>query len=140
DANLCNGNETCQAGVCTGGSGLNCDDSNPCTTDTCDGLGGCLHAAVTNGTACSDGNPCNGNETCQAGTCTAGPGPICNDNNPCTADSCDTLLGCRNVAVINGTPCSDGDACNGGETCQTGVCIPGTAPNCNDNNPCTADT
>ena len=32
----CNIGETCQVGVCTGGSARNCDDGEPCTTDSCD--------------------------------------------------------------------------------------------------------
>src|SRR5262249_59769390 len=37
--------------------------------------------------------------------------------------------------------CSDGNACNGLETCNpaSGTCQPGTAPVCNDANPCTDD-
>ena len=36
DELYCNVGETCQAGVCTGGSARNCDDSEACTTDSCD--------------------------------------------------------------------------------------------------------
>ena len=35
--------------------------------------------------------------------------------------------------------CDDGDACNGAETCSSGNCVDGTAPDCDDNNACTAD-
>jgi hypothetical protein len=35
DANVCNGSETCQAGVCIPGSSITCDDGNPCTVDSC---------------------------------------------------------------------------------------------------------
>lgn len=48
-----------------------CDDSNPCTTDTCV-ASVCHHDNVTNGTGCSDGIDCNGAETCVNGECTAG--------------------------------------------------------------------
>ncbi|HZN94198.1 MAG TPA: PKD domain-containing protein, partial [Myxococcales bacterium] len=40
-------------------------------------------------------------------------------------------------AAVNGAPCDDTDLCNGRETCQTGVCRPGTAPSCDDGDPCT---
>src|SRR6266852_6617119 len=60
DGNVCNGAETCLAGTCTVGTALNCNDSNPCTTDTCDPLLGCQHRAAANGTSCSDGTVCNG--------------------------------------------------------------------------------
>src|SRR5262249_42446217 len=111
-----------------------------CTVDTCDGLGGCLHNPVSNGTACSDGNPCNGAETCQAGACAAGTPLVCNDGNPCTGDSCNPAAGCQFVVLSNGTTCSDGNACNGVETCQNGSCTAGTPPDCNDGNACTADS
>ena len=41
DANVCNGAETCQAGVCIPGTDVTCDDGNPCTIDTCDTGAGC---------------------------------------------------------------------------------------------------
>src|SRR2546428_2140272 len=140
DGTVCNGVETCQAGACTAGTALNCNDNNPCTTDTCDPLAGCQHTALVNGTPCPDGDLCNGVETCQAGVCTSGTPLSCNDNNACTTDGCDPVAGCRNVPVVNGTPCGDGNACNGAETCQAGACTAGTPLNCNDNNPCTTDT
>ena len=43
--------DTC--GICSGGNtGIlpNCDDGDPCTTDNCDGLGGCTHAGSCNDT------------------------------------------------------------------------------------------
>ncbi|MCD6500625.1 peptidase S8 [bacterium] len=36
DGLYCNVGETCQAGVCTGGSARNCDDGERCTEDSCD--------------------------------------------------------------------------------------------------------
>ncbi len=43
DGNVCNGTETCQLGTCTAGATLDCDDGDPCTTDTCDVTKGCGH-------------------------------------------------------------------------------------------------
>jgi hypothetical protein len=43
---VCNGAETCQAGSCTAGTPLNCNDGNACTTDSCDPLAGCLHVPI----------------------------------------------------------------------------------------------
>jgi len=55
DGNLCNGAETCVAGVCTPGTSVNCDDGQFCTIDSCDPpTGTCLHAA----NPCSDGAAC----------------------------------------------------------------------------------
>ena len=79
-------------------------------------------------------------ETCQNGACTPGTPLNCNDNNVCTVDSCDPLFGCTHPAILNGTPCLDATVCNGAESCQNGTCTAGTPLNCNDNNPCTADS
>ena len=95
DATVCNGTETCQGGICTAGTPLNCDDGNVCTTDSCSPTSGCQHANVGNGTPCPDATVCNGAEICQSGTCTAGTSLNCNDSNPCTTDSCDPVLGCQ---------------------------------------------
>jgi subtilisin-like proprotein convertase family protein len=50
---------------CTAAS---CNDGNPCTSDSCDALLGCVHAPVT-GPACDDGDPCTTNDACAAGVC-----------------------------------------------------------------------
>jgi hypothetical protein len=57
-----------------------------------------------------------------------------------TAGMCDPTTGaCALVALPDQTPCSDGNACNGAETCQGGVCTPGTPPTCGSGtNPCQA--
>lgn len=139
DTDKCNGSETCKAGVCEAGSAPDCDDKNPCTTDSCDPAAGCTHAADPQG-SCDDGNPCNGKESCTDGQCKAGDALDCNDKNSCTADSCDPAVGCKNVNVADGTGCLDADKCNGDEKCQGGACKPGTPPTCDDNKPCTDDS
>jgi hypothetical protein len=55
------------SGACTP---LDCDDSNACTTDSCDPVLGCQNTAIS-----------------------------CNDGDVCTADSCDPVLGCQNTAI-----------------------------------------
>jgi hypothetical protein len=144
DGNLCNGLETCQAGTCRPGTTLNCSDTNPCTTDTCDAASGCrrtnntnpcadegnrctddvcaggscTHPAKANGASCSDGNACDGAEICQNGSCQNGLPPVCNDSNPCTNDSCNPTTGC--VFTNNTATCGDdgnfctADVCGGG--------------------------
>lgn len=47
-------------------AGKNCDDGNVCTTDSCDPVKGCLHAA--NVLACDDGNPATV-DACKGGVC-----------------------------------------------------------------------
>jgi hypothetical protein len=72
DADVCNGMETCSAGVCSPGTPVDTDDGDPCTDDSCDPMTGIVsHTPVPEGTSCSDGAVCNGEETCQ-GSCTAG--------------------------------------------------------------------
>ncbi|HEY3592354.1 MAG TPA: DUF11 domain-containing protein [Polyangiaceae bacterium] len=63
DGTVCTLNDNCQAGVCQG-STLNCDDSNPCTTDTCDSVAGCVHVGVCE--AGADGAP-DGDATSEGG-------------------------------------------------------------------------
>jgi hypothetical protein len=140
DATVCNGDETCQTGTCTAGTPLNCDDSNECTSDSCDAISGCQNPPVANDTPCPDTTVCNGDETCQAGVCTAGTPLDCDDINECTSDSCDAVSGCQNDPLANDTPCPDATVCNGDETCQAGICTAGTPLNCDDSNECTADS
>ncbi len=68
----CISSETCLAGVCQGGSPTMCDDSNACTTDSCNsGTGACAHTNLT-GTPCSDGNACTPGDICVTGACSTG--------------------------------------------------------------------
>jgi hypothetical protein len=98
-----------------------CNDKNPCTTDTCV-AGACRHAAVADGTSCSDGNPCNGLETCHAGTCAAGAPLRCDDHDPCTADACSAAQGCTHARILGCTPCTTAAACDDGDPCTTDAC------------------
>ncbi|MBN2195321.1 MAG: hypothetical protein JW751_21060, partial [Polyangiaceae bacterium] len=143
DADACNGVETCQEGACTAGTPPVIDDSNPCTTDSCDPASGPVHVALPNGTSCSDGDMCNGVETCLAGACTAGdPLEIEDDGNPCTTDGCDPGTGATlHVPAPVGTTCPDEDICNGTETCDSeAVCVPGATLDVDDGDPSTIDT
>lgn len=140
DGLFCNTGETCQAGVCTGGSARNCDDSNPCTADSCDEVNdSCKNAAVTDGTVCDDGQFCTVNDVCTAGAC-EGAARDCSDAISCTVDNCDEV---NNVCV--NTPdnsyCSDGLFCNGEEICSLTLgCQVGIPVNCDDGNKCTIDS
>ena len=77
--------------------------------------------------ACNDGNPCNGVETCRSGVCAAGTPLNCDDANPCTTDACDPTTGCQHRPSADGITCSDGNICMVGDTCNSGVCQPGTS-------------
>lgn len=102
--------------VCT--ADVDCDDSDGCTTDTCDVTTGvCTNAAACeddhcvndacvaclDDTECDDSDACNGAETCgAAGACVAGTALACDDGLFCNgAETCDAATGC-----VDGTaPC-----------------------------------
>lgn len=44
------------------------------------------------------------------------------------------------VDCLSNSDCDDGDFCNGAETCDSGTCVAGTAPTCNDGDACTDDS
>jgi hypothetical protein len=123
DSTVCNGAETCQAGACTAGTPLVCNDNNLCTTDSCNAQTGCRTNPVTNGTPCADSTVCNGAETCQAGTCTAGAPLNCNDTNSCTTDTCNAASGCANAVRADGSTCDDGLSCTTSDQCAYGTCV-----------------
>ncbi|MEK6799273.1 MAG: hypothetical protein AABZ12_09935, partial [Planctomycetota bacterium] len=119
DGNVCNGVETCPAGTCVPGTALTCNDSNPCTDDTCNTTTGCVYTNDDTN-SCSDGNACNGAETCSLGACVPGTALTCNDSNPCTDDTCSPATGC--VYTNDDTNvCADANLCNGTETCSAGA-------------------
>ncbi len=64
---------------------------------------------------------------------------LCNDDNPCTQDSCEPATGKCKITVLDGTPCSDGNACTGPDKCSGDQCKGGPT-SCDDNNPCTDDS
>ncbi|MBE2248082.1 MAG: lamin tail domain-containing protein [Myxococcus sp.] len=143
DGNACNGAEVCSgAGACLPGLALNCDDSNPCTADSCSPMTGCTHTPVMAGVTCAGADLCNSAALCDgAGACQPGTPVVCNDGNPCTNDRCEPSLGCIAPPAATGTSCSDGNQCNGVEACNgSGACQTGTPLNCNDSNPCTSDS
>ena len=131
-----------RAQSCT--TSVECNDSNDCTTDTCD-QGMCSHTAVDPGLPCDDGDPCTIEDHCTNGTCTGTP-LDCNDGASCTDDSCD-----------GGTCVHDpnNDRCTGSNECAQATCQPGPgadAQGCvidtssfenttctDDMNPCTTD-
>ncbi len=98
DGDACTIGDHCAAGVCVG-SPIACDDGNPCTDDTCDGLGGCQH--LFNAADCDDKDPCTVADECNQGECAG------------VAVACDCLTD-ADCAVLE-----DGDLCNGTLECNT---------------------
>ena len=87
DGDACSGIETCQGGLCASGEALQCDDTNPCTADSCHPQTGCVSSPVS-GVLCGGEGACDSGGTCDNGMCVSGPGP-CDDGNSCTLDSCE---------------------------------------------------
>ena len=105
DGNQCTLLDTCQDGACAGSGEQDCDDEDPCTTDSCDPAAGCLHA-LASGVACDDKNACTLGDLCAEGICQPGGSTLaCDDGNVCTDDSCDIDNGCLNQPLENDTPC-----------------------------------
>ncbi|MCZ7681315.1 MAG: putative metal-binding motif-containing protein [Sandaracinaceae bacterium] len=76
-------------------------------------------------------------DTCMDGTCVNEP-----DDTICVpGETCDPVMGCPPVVCATPEECNDFRVCNGEETCTDMACAPvsGTAIDCNDSDPCTAD-
>ena len=128
--------DTCQAGECTAGQALDCDDGDACTTDACEAGSGCTHGP--GGAVCDDDDPCTIGDKCEGGSC-SGVALNCDDGKPCTIDECHAACGCKHTAN-NGASCDDSNACTTQERCKGSKCKSKTKVKCNDGNPCTTDS
>jgi hypothetical protein len=135
DGQFCNGDETCNAqSGCQDEDDPDCDDGVACTDDSCDeAFDQCDH--TPNNGSCSDGLFCTGVEICDPiDGCEPGtdpcPGSQCNE----ATDQC--------VNCLTDADCNNSVFCDGAEVCNTvtGICGPGTPPNCDDGIDCTFDT
>jgi hypothetical protein len=140
DGNLCTRIDTCQQGQCIGGDPVICTASDEChEAGICNpGTGICSDPALPDGTPCDDGDACTQTDTCQAGVCTGADSVVCVALDAChEAGVCDPVTGqCTNPPKPNGSPCSDDSACTDTDTCQDGVCLPGTEVVCTAPGPC----
>lgn len=141
--------DRCQAGRCVHDwlplpgcqpacqSDQECEDGNPCTTNSCGPSGRCqtvpIFGCCTSAAQCSDGNACT-QDTCLPGLgfC-LNTNVSCNDDDPCTADSCDPAAGCLHAPIAgccaSPADCQDGDACTI-DGCVGGRCTHAPAPSC----------
>jgi hypothetical protein len=101
DGDVCTQGETCQSGVCTGGSLVDCNDGNECTSDSCDLSGGCQNTPVF----CTDGNTCS-TDACDPTVGCTGSLTSCDDGDDCTIDTCDPGEGCVHTADTSAPACS----------------------------------
>jgi len=105
----------------------NCDDGNPCTTDTCDPDEGCKNP---NNTAdCDDEDKCTLGDICAGGECQSGGDSLdCADAHECTLDTCEALAGC--VHTPQDASCEDGNTCTV-NTCSVDTgCVVELLANC----------
>ena len=125
DGDACTTGDKCYQGQCQPGTPVECDDENPCTTNSCAPNSGCLveHLQVN----CDDNNACTLNDTCSDGVC-AGQELSCADDSLCTNDYCDPATGCVFAPIE--AACDDGDPCTAGDHCANGQCHPGDNPQC----------
>jgi hypothetical protein len=132
DGNVCTDNDQCLDGQC-GGSGILCNDDNPCTADGCDVKKGCFAEAANDGLLCGDGNLCSAEARCQDGSCNQTKAVVCPAPGDCEgAGSCDPDTGAciypnktvpGLVSTCDATNCCNtghGVACNDGATT---VCV-----------------
>ena len=141
DGSVCTVGDKCKLGLCVAGAGKNCDDSNPCTDDSCNAKTGCVH--LFNVLPCdADNNPCTVGDLCANGNCGVGPKKNCDDSNVCTVDACDTQNGnCTHLgASLDGKVCDDLSLCTLTDNCVAGVCKGGAQKSCDDGKVCTTDT
>ncbi|MSP90863.1 MAG: hypothetical protein EXR79_03515 [Myxococcales bacterium] len=144
DGNLCTVADTCLGGACIVGKVELCDDKNACTNDACEAKAGCKYTPNT--TPCNaDDNACTPNDACAQGSCVADKQKACEDKETCTQDTCDIATGsCKYVPLVKS--CTDDNVCTAGDACAdqpksgTYTCVAGKVVNCDDQNPCTADS
>ena len=91
DGNECTVGDHCEQGACKWDQFADCNDSNVCTTDTCDAESGCNH--VDNNAVCPGG-------TCSGGECLPGCDPV--------------FYGTAGIGVNNGWTCNDVCGVGGG--------------------------
>ena len=146
-------------------NGLDCNDNDVCTQDTCQN-GLCVNTPdpdcqppCTNDEQCQDNNPCTFNICMDSGACASAPVPNCcvndnqcNDGDACTTDLCGPNNACVGVPIPGcGGECDSDDQCQDDNPCTSGFCamnqcvsvtVPGCCTGnfqCADNDDCTED-
>jgi hypothetical protein len=117
----CNAHDPCAInpicgsdGLCRPSSFMNCDDSLPCTSDLCKGMGLC------------DNVPVNGTCALQVTTSSGATEIKCfkqgdkHSTKPCMG--CDPNMNKTKWSGLNGGACDDGNSCTKNDYCQGGIC------------------
>lgn len=142
-----------------------CNDSNSCTNDTCDGAGNCINTPNYNvSTQCC--NPANGalmtisdGNQCTDDSCNTSTGAVSHANTPSgsacgnpansqcdLADTCNGAGACQSNILAIGSPCGStihtdcnfADTCNGAGTCLANLQPSGTPCGSQGTGPCDA--
>ena len=140
DANACTQTDSCQSGICGGGSPVVCIAQGQChAVGACDSQSGvCSNPAKVDGAACSDGNGCTQTDVCTAGACTGARPVICAAADDChDVGLCDPANGtCSTPAKADGSACNDSNACTRADACTAGACKGGTPVACTASDAC----
>ena len=103
---VCNGLDDDCNGIVDDGASALCDDGNPCTDDSCDGVTGC--AFMPNDTnPCTDSNPCTPADHCVSGACAGGDA-----DGDGMGDTCDDCPSVPNPDQTDADHDGQGDACD----------------------------
>src|SRR5262249_31647762 len=135
DGNPCTTDGCNQVSGCiyTNNTGPCASDGNSCTDDVCDGAGACTHPNLLAGASCDDGFFCDGTDTCDgAGGCVNHPGDPCTSGPECAQTCNEAADNCFDLAT---TPCTtDGNVCTDDHCDGAGACAhsANSAP-CDDN-------
>jgi cysteine-rich repeat protein len=129
DGTGCNSN--CLSENCA--NPADCEDNNPCTTDSCT-AGNCINQPKSDGISAPDDLFCNGIEICSGGTQIPGLDP-CEDNIPCTIATCNENTDICEYVYVDSI-CDNGEVSTK-DTCTPTGCINTPIDYCeNDDNYC----
>jgi hypothetical protein len=136
DGLFCTVNDSCVAGVCTGGVANDCGlQPGSCEAITCDEASAtCASEPSLDGDPCTPGDLCTVNASCSAGVCTGIPmdcffAPVPDE---CHVPVCNPSNGvCEPVVGNDGQPCTDAaDLCTVNKLCVAGTCSGGAPLDC----------
>lgn len=141
DADACNGQERCQAGICQPGEPLSCDDGDVCTADSCDGALGCRHQFMDRDQdgICDAQDACPDDPQNQCGTCADRDGDgICDAYDICPDDPQNRCQGC--VDTDGDGSCDAVDPCPDDPQDQCVPCVDLDRDGlCDEQDPCPGD-
>lgn len=126
DGLFCTENDSCQDGVCVGGTPKICKSSDSCHLGVCDeALDTCKTIPGNDGAPCDDMNTCTYSGKCMSGACVQGNPVDCSVfDGQCTTGVCIPGVGCAPQPANEGGACDDGmgGQCSFGQ-CSAGSCV-----------------